>query len=734
VTNISITSVRREVKEFVMRRLDKPRWFSFILFSLLLAGCGGTSTPAVSEVSIGNAPTAAIQVGQEVQLSVSVMVAGANNTTDFLAITWKSSDESVASISATGLLRALKVGTTTITATSEKDGSKSASFVLTVTETTSPPPPSTPSAPLPVSALNLELASETTSISRGQQGAVGIALTRTNVSDPVTLEVTGAPEGVTASFGENPLTGNATTLTLAVAGTATKGSYPLEVRASAGTFSDTATLTLEVTLAPINIDTVVLQDLGSSTQVRQGYGALTVNITGQNLAGISSATLGAFEGTVASNTNTAASLTFTIPSGAVIGARDLSITTTNGTVSKADAVTVTAITAGPSGDDSTGKGTPDQPFKALTKSVEVSGENDTVQLLDGTYTEAYPVTIPANRVIKGTSKVGTILQSNSKVDGLIFQGSAKISDLSLTGFSAGLSASAGMLTIADMSVTSSDNGMVLSGALTATVTNSQFDTNGTGIYFDGLGKSENSKLFVTKSSFSNSYAGIYSYSSEVTVKDSTFDDNDNGIAFLNNFSKASLTVTESIFRENLDGIYSHSNWPSGGSVNINVTNSTFSANKRGVNVHGGYWTTNSTVNISGVTIEKSQDKGLEILYSSLKMRNTTISNTTLPSDGLPEYGHGAGLYISGNSYTSTFDLGTASDPGNNSFINNQGYQLYDNRAALQDANGTIITAFGTTLSGGQPTGIKTGVDEEIASDGTLVWRIAGQNQRIQFSE
>lgn len=68
-----------------------------------------------------------LEIGQTAQLKV---LFNPNNTTDDRTITWSSSDPSVATVE-NGLLKAIKVGKTTITA---KTGEKEISFELTVTE------------------------------------------------------------------------------------------------------------------------------------------------------------------------------------------------------------------------------------------------------------------------------------------------------------------------------------------------------------------------------------------------------------------------------------------------------------------------------------------------------------------------------------------------------------------------------------------------------------------------
>lgn len=72
--------------------------------------------------------TASVVEGNTVQLTATVSPANATNK----RVTWKSSDETIATVDAKGLVKAVKEGTTTITVTT-KDGAKTATSTITVT-------------------------------------------------------------------------------------------------------------------------------------------------------------------------------------------------------------------------------------------------------------------------------------------------------------------------------------------------------------------------------------------------------------------------------------------------------------------------------------------------------------------------------------------------------------------------------------------------------------------------
>ncbi|MBM4194598.1 MAG: Ig domain-containing protein [Gemmatimonadetes bacterium] len=108
-----------------------------VIVALLLAACsgggggGGPAGPAaVASVTI-TAPTNSISVGQTTTLTATPKDASGNILSG-RAITWSSAVPTIAGVSSSGVVTAVAVGTTVITATSE---SKSATTAITVTQT-----------------------------------------------------------------------------------------------------------------------------------------------------------------------------------------------------------------------------------------------------------------------------------------------------------------------------------------------------------------------------------------------------------------------------------------------------------------------------------------------------------------------------------------------------------------------------------------------------------------------
>lgn len=109
-----------------MRQLS-TRTMAVLFLAFALAACG---TPQVTGVVSVEIPGGDRQMSLEATMVLGANVTAGSGTST--AVTWDSSESSVASIDANGVLTANSPGTTTITATSTVDVSKSDSIVVTV--------------------------------------------------------------------------------------------------------------------------------------------------------------------------------------------------------------------------------------------------------------------------------------------------------------------------------------------------------------------------------------------------------------------------------------------------------------------------------------------------------------------------------------------------------------------------------------------------------------------------
>jgi len=114
----------------------KSLWLVVITLGLLLSACGGGVTPTptdpdatVSGVEITGVPSPAqVQIGANVDLNATV--SGSSGVSQ--DVTWKSSNNDLATVDTDGVVTGVSAGSVSITATSDADASKSDTETLTV--------------------------------------------------------------------------------------------------------------------------------------------------------------------------------------------------------------------------------------------------------------------------------------------------------------------------------------------------------------------------------------------------------------------------------------------------------------------------------------------------------------------------------------------------------------------------------------------------------------------------
>jgi hypothetical protein len=473
---------------------------------------------------------------------------------------------------------------------------------------------------------------------------------------------------------------------------------------------------------------------GSGSQVRQGHGLITLEVTGDQLADIAVANLGSIGGDVILNNATAATIEFTIPHGAPIGWQTLSLTTGVGPATFPNALEVTPITAGPAGNDLTGVGTTEDPFRSLAHALSITDPGDTVMLLDGTYTsadgEVWPTLVPLGVGVRGESQAGTLLDGQlAGVHGVILQDGSSVADLSVTGFNAGSgtvenvrayqNATGGLIGVNTAQLTVNggrfdQNGIGITGRDDAglTMSGTQVDHNGnTGVYLrDGA------SLDDSGSTISENPYGIYaSMTSSVSLDGTAVTGNTSRGLWVGN--SATATAQESTFDGNLYGVWV-SNFgellAEGGSASHNLRDGFFFSNASSATLNGVEIHDNDDDKLGGVCFS-----GIAAFTTGqLRLRDTSFADNCF------------GIYTA--TEAAVFDLGTAVDPGGNTFVNSTNFHLYDNRPALGVPNGVVISVIGTTFSGIEPSGgVHAGIDQQVVGPNQL-WRINQANQRMEF--
>ena len=198
--------------------------------------------------------------------------------------------------------------------------------------------------------FSLSLSPNTLTIAQAASGASTITITPTNnFAGSVSLWVSGLPNGVTASFDQNPATTMAN-LTLTASGTAPVGTVTLTIFGSSGSLSHTATMSLRV------VPAFTLSASPSSLSITQGAsgGTSTITIAPANgfsgavnlsATGLPSGVTAGFSPNPA--TGTASTLTLTAAYGATIGTSTVTIVGSYGGATQTTSISLTVIASPP---------------------------------------------------------------------------------------------------------------------------------------------------------------------------------------------------------------------------------------------------------------------------------------------------------------------------------------------------------------------------------------------------
>jgi hypothetical protein len=221
---------------------------------------------------------------------------------------------------------------------------------------------------------------------------------------------------------------------------------------------------LEPTLAG-----VFLLGRGSSDQLRQGDVA-TVQLFGTNLSAVTALTI---TDVLTSNMVVVADdqllFTATVPHGAELTRRTVTVTTPNGSDSLVGALAITSIHVASDGDDANA-GTANLPFRTFTTAMRSTGNSDIVEIDPGRYDEAIgevwttniPTTTAENLTIHGTA-AGVILAGPGAASGLIglfTSSTVSVQGVVFTGFGQGIvGRGASILSLIDVEVNACSTGM-----------------------------------------------------------------------------------------------------------------------------------------------------------------------------------------------------------------------------------------------------------------------------------
>lgn len=502
-----------------------------------------------------------------------------------------------------------------------------------------------------------------------ESGTVRVVIRRSGgFTAPVVVTLLGETRGVEA----DPLTitGGEGTMNIRVSDAAQVGTTYLTVQAEGGSVTRKETLTLSVGTAVARAAAVEVE--GGSRQVRQGRATVRVNVTGSNLERVTSVKLSTLAITVVTSSSESLELRVEVPHGAPIGLHDLVLTSAGGDTTFPGALEVTPVTSGPAGNDATGAGTPEAPFRTLTRALSVASAGDTVRLLNGTYSaatgEQWPQltptgpqpgpNVPLGVGIEGETRAGVVLDGAGAAGnriGLAFGGDGGARKLTVRGFALGGYVGAGEVVINDALFTGNTTGVGTDGGSFG-AQDSDFSRNTeTGILATGTA----TVSLLGGGADHNGEDGVRLGDGAplLALSDFRASGNVNGVAL---HSNSSAFLSDTVLRDNqLHGLTLDDD------AAAVVTDSDVSANGQ-----GGIWMSAAQLKLRGTTVKGNGDHGVYV-------------------DGAPL----------------SVDLGTFSDPGENDLDGNgpngiSGH-LMDVRPDRPGIETPVIFTVSRTLIGGQ---------------------------------
>lgn len=610
---------------------------------------------------------------------------------------------------------------------------------LTVLDNPLPPPPPVAgsfSVAVPAS-LNLE---------QGKSGTLEFSFLRTDFPDPITLTMlSGIPGISTADLPANSA-GNNMMIKLDVAGAVALGSYELDFEATAKGLSQMVTVILSVakpTLLPApSINTVSLEGLGSSKQLRQGQSNAVLRVLGTGLMNVTNVTFSVpVTWEILENTNTLLRVKVSVPHGASPGPVQLSLKTAGGSDSVANAIIISYITAAGTGNDASGNGTADLPFRSLTKAVSVATAKDEIRLLSGTFSpargEAFPIDVSGLTIVGVSNDKSVISGADNEQSCLIVStaGITTLRDLWVRSCNTGIQLEQGTSQL--LRIRSSDHknyGLYAINEVQASIQDSLFSANGaSGIVALGsakltIGGNGNTKIYDNGAYGINLITNAGLTASKLQVYG-----NSRGLRMIGSGTTATLE-TSWFYNNTLDGISVEN------SQQLSLTDVTVELNKQ----HGLYITGDTNLSLIGSKVRNNDADGINVNVSATKTAVLTINTSVISFNGesgleyrsantasklfmtnsIVENNSTHGLYLAGK--PATIQLGFLK-PGNNLFRDNGTTFLTDAR----DANSGTIYAVGTgfMIAGAaiNESGLKHGPQSKLP-----LWSITHAGNAINF--
>jgi hypothetical protein len=434
--------------------------------------------------------------------------------------------------------------------------------------------------------------------------------------------------------------------------------------------------------------------------LRQGDSGKIV-VTGKGLAGAGDVRLDDLLASVEpGGTDTTFTISVVVPHAVKLGPKNLTFTTSSGSGGKDAVLTISGITSGPMGNDATGRGTTDSPYRSLKKALQTANAGDTVSLLDGEYTmaagETWMQNVPAKVTIEGQSAAGTKLVGAmggaNNANGLVFDGDATVRRLTVTTFQYNIRLNKPGLTIAleDVKSTRSANsGLQLDGSATGakvTITGKDSELTDHNYYAVTISAPMTTLVINTEGSIgtATNYApfSIGAMKPTIDITGATL------VGRANTYNALSCTYADCTVKLNKVKVQDTIN-VSGMNSTLEIVDSTIApmaANQTGVTFGGQKMTvTNTTIENVQICIAQNGVSGTvvgEVIARSLACKYAR-----------------QGFYLSAGK----LDLGNDKEKGNNTFTgpdNDPSYThaIYDYRGPTTEP----ITVSNTTLNNNRP--------------------------------
>jgi hypothetical protein len=448
-----------------------------------------------------------------------------------------------------------------------------------------------------------------------------------------------------------------------------------------------------------DVDVTVEMVVATPASAPQG-GSTVITVTGPNLADPGDFALGDLRASLQPGaTANMFKLNVTVPHGVTLGPKTLTFTTAGGRGRKENVFTVTAITAGPMGNDMTGNGSADTPFRTFKRALQVATANDTVRLLDGEYRvadgETWMVPIPDKVNVEGQSAAGAKLigpgetGGSVSVDGLTFAGDATVKNLSVAAFQYNIHVNKANANIALENIKSTGAryyGIYVNyQAMGAKVTLTGMDND--------LSKNQSTAIYL--------YAPMVTFTAS---GDGPLGALASGAGMVIGGAKTTVSVTGFTFLQNMNRNAVQATVE----TTLHFEKTTFQDNIYVYNAMSTLELVDSTITLTGPNPGNAIDFG----GTKLLLRGTTISGGQYgvhQSAGTSE-ATVRGSTIKGYTYYGYYiqagklDLGTLTDAGNNVFMgpDTGAYGLYDGRQSAVNS----ISSSNTTFNGFRPPAAK----------------------------